>query len=64
MLTLFSAVAWSVNSDESTDQRFPISITDQRVDTGGVMYAANYASCRCHGEPDVTRPTLGYRPNA
>ncbi len=47
-------------SGGSTDERFPISVTDKQVDAGAALYAVNCSSC--HGEPGVSRPPVATAP--
>lgn len=56
--------ALSCSSDESggdaIGDRFPIAVTDTRVEAGVPLYAANCATC--HGVPGVSRPPVSTAP--
>ena len=39
---------------------FPISVTDQQVETGSALYVTNCATC--HGQPGISRPSISTAP--
>lgn len=47
-------------SSSQIDERFPIALTDSRIEAGTALYSANCASC--HGIPGLSRPSIPTAP--
>lgn len=65
VLLIVGAFGCSSGQDEDAstsqpEERFPIALTDSRVEAGTALYSTNCASC--HGVPGVSRPNIPTAP--